>query len=175
MGKRSGNLGGSKTLIAFSTNSVTIVPMEKLSYQILVDLDVFKALTARLESEGQTQNDILRDLLGIDSPFEAEEPNARYFTVADALGRVSYPGQFYSRGLALPNETELRARYKGAEFRARIVDGNWVSDGHQYDSPSAAAGHITSTTVNGLRFWEGKRPGDRGWRRLDVIRDSQRK
>ena len=39
-------------------------------------------------------------------------------------------------------------------------------------SPSAAAGAITETTVNGWRFWEGRLPGDKGWRRLDVVRNT---
>ncbi len=141
-------------------------------YEIIVDLDVFKALTARLEQEGQTHNDVLRDLLNLDSPVEAEGPDSPLGKLADQLGRMSFGTGFYSRGLTLPDGTELRARYKGREYRARIEGGHlFTEDNEQHDSPSAAANHITSTTVNGLRFWQGKRPGDNTWRRLDVIRD----
>jgi hypothetical protein len=175
MGRRSGNGGGDQSL-ALSEISDTIVSMSKLSYEILVDLHVLKALTARLECDGQNHNDVLRDLLGLDSLFESEEPNAAFSTVSDAIGRVAHPNQFYSRGLALPEGTHLRARYKGTEYWAQIENGNWISaDGSQHDSPSAAARHITATMVNGLRFWDGKRPGDTGWRRLEVIRNLQRK
>lgn len=145
-----------------------------MGFTIETDLDVFKALTALLTDEGQTHNDVLRDLLNLDSPIEPE-PNAGPLNVlADHLGRASAAGGFYSRGLTLPNGTKLRARYKGKEHLAEIKRGAFVTaDGCEHDSPSAAATHITSTTVNGLRFWEGMREGDRGWRRLDAIRDSK--
>lgn len=149
--------------------------MVKLSYQISVDLDVLKELTARLETDGQSHNDVLREILSLDSPSETEVFEAPFSELADTIVKLSFPGQFYSRGLALPDGTELRARYKGREYTSTIRDGKWVDhEGRQQVSPSAAAGKITSTVVNGLRFWEAKRPGDNGWRRLDVIRDSQR-
>lgn len=145
--------------------------MAPLLYSLSVDLDVYKALTARLESDGQTHNDVLRDLLNLDSLTEPEAVNP-YGAVTDLLGKALHAGQYFSRGLALPNGTELRARYKGREYRAQIIGEHWVSaDGEQHESPSAAAGHITGNNVNGLRFWEAKRPGDAGWRRLDSIRD----
>lgn len=150
--------------------------MVKIGYTISVDLDVFKTLTARLEQEGQTHNDVLRDVLQLDAIVETDEAEPPYSVVADALNRSMNSGRFYSRGLVLPDETLLRARYKGQEYRARIEDGCWLAeDGSQYESPSAAASGVTSTNVNGLRFWEAKRPGDAGWRRLDVIRESARK
>ena len=141
-------------------------------YSIDVDLDVFKALTARIEEAGQDHNDVLRELLNLDSPTEAEPPENIFGRLADTLSR-SYPvapGQFYSRGLTLPTGTELRARYKGQQFSARIEDGRWLdSENREHSSPSAAARAITDTSVNGWRFWEAKRPGDQGWRRLDVL------
>lgn len=145
-----------------------------MGFTIETDLDVFKALTALLTDEGQTHNDVLRDLLNLDSPIEPQSNVGPLNVLADHLGRVSAGGGFYSRGLTLPNGTRLRARYKGKEYFAEIKDGAFItSDGHEHDSPSAAATHITSTTVNGLRFWQGMREGDRGWRRLDAIRDAK--
>lgn len=146
--------------------------MPNLAYQISVDLDVFKALTAQIQSEGQDHNDVLRDLLRLDSPIEAELPNSR-FEAVNILARAAYSGQFYSRGLVLPDGTVLRARYKGVQYNAAIRNGRWWSDDEkEYSSPSAAASAITETTVNGWRFWEGKLPGDKGWRRLDIIRNT---
>ena len=148
--------------------------MDAKAYSIDIDLDVFKALTALLDEEGQTHNDVLRDLLNLDSVTEAEPPAAPFTLVSDQLARATTGNNFYSRGLVLPNGTQLRARYKGQEYDASIRDGNlYTEDGESHDSPSAAASHITSTTVNGLRFWQALRPGDRGWRRLDVIRDAK--
>ncbi|MFN4221851.1 MULTISPECIES: DUF2924 domain-containing protein [Novosphingobium] len=146
--------------------------MVKRPYQVDVDLDVFKALTALIKTEGQEHNDVLRELLNLDSVLEAESPEP----ITDPqliAARFNHPGQFYSRGLVLPNGTKLRARYKGVQHFAEIRDGRWFADdGAEFSSPSAAASAITRTTVNGWRFWEGMLPGDNGWRRLEVIRNS---
>jgi hypothetical protein len=146
--------------------------MSSHRYPIEVDLDVFKALTAKIEAAGQDHNDVLRELLNLDSVTEADLPDNVFGRIAETISRSysAVPGQFYSRGLALPSGTELRARYKGQQFSARIEDGRWLdSDGQEHSSPSAAAKAITDTSVNGWRFWEAKRPGDRGWRRLDIL------
>ena len=147
--------------------------MVKLSYQLSVDLDVLKALTAKLETDGQSHNDVLREILNLDSPVKTEDSDTPLSALADTFAKFSLPNHFHSRGLALPDGTALRARYKGREYAAAIRDGKWFDhEGRPQVSPSSAAGNITSTMVNGLRFWEAKRPGDKGWRRLDVIRDS---
>ena len=144
--------------------------MKKYSYLIDVDLDVFKGLTARILAEGQDHNDVLRDLLGLDSPIEADQPESHFSLIADVLSKPAATSGFYSRGLLLPNGTKLRARYKGSQYFATIVDDNWIdSSGGQHASPSAAAKAITETSVNGWRFWEAKRPGDLAWRRLDIL------
>lgn len=144
--------------------------MTRLRYQIDVDLDVFKALTAQIQAEGQVHNDVLRDVLNLDPPVESEIPDTPISFLSHAISSSMYAGQLYSRGLTLPNGTELRARYKRQQYSAQIADGKWFNlDGLEFTSPSAAASAITGTTVNGWRFWEAKRPGDRGWRRLDIL------
>ena len=149
-----------------------------VTFNIQVSLAVFKALTSRLE-EGQTHDDIIRDLLELDSVTELEPPNpfesmqevTSNFT--RALGGPE--AGFYSRGLWLPNGTLLRARYKQRLYEARIAQGKWIgSDGVEHGSPSAAATAITSTNVNGLHFWEAKRPTDNGWRRLQAFAADKR-
>ena len=144
-----------------------------VTFNIPVSLTVFKALTALLE-EGQTHDDILRDLLQLDSPAELEKPNpfAQFEEISSNLARGigGAVGGFHSRGLWLPNGTLLRARYKGRLYEARIAEAKWIdSTGGEQSSPSAAATAITSTNVNGLRFWEAKRPTDNGWRRLEAF------
>jgi len=149
-----------------------------VKFQIDVSLPVFKAMTARLE-EGQTHDDILRELLEIDSIVEPE-PEQQMNAVSSfgegfqqALHEQSGRGGFFSRGLCLPNGTQLRARYKGKEYRAKIVKNQWISErGVPQTSPSGAATTITGTNVNGLRFWEAKRPEDGAWRRLDILAQS---
>jgi hypothetical protein len=146
----------------------------KLSYAIDVDLEVFKALTSRISVEGQLHNDVLRDLLGLDSPMEPGEPESIVDSVFDEVekAKARFSGVFHSRGLSLPSGTALRAKYKGKTFYAKIIQGSWIdNDGKEHSSPSSAAGYITKTMVNGLRFWEARCPGDSGWRRLDIVRD----
>lgn len=149
-------------------------------HTVHVDLEVFKALTVRLEYEGQTHNDILRELLGLDSIIEETPPEpaivnalAALSKSADQFGRPAEHG-FFSRGLFLPHGTKLRARYKGKQYLAAIQKDHWVDQTGQIQaSPSAAATAITDTNVNGLRFWEALRPGDTTWRRLEFIRNRQ--
>jgi len=148
-----------------------------VTFSIQVSLPVFKALTARLE-EGLTHDDIIRDLLQIDSPVEPEREGAfQSVTVfqenfAKVLHEQSGRGGFFSRGLWLPNGTRLRARYKQKEFLAEIRDNFWLDENGRHSSPSAAATAITGTNVNGLRFWEARRPSDTVWRRLDALVES---
>jgi hypothetical protein len=150
--------------------------------KIEIDLDVYKALTSRLELESQTLNDVLREMLDLHSlvelltpqeesrqfALEAASLNARVFESSTSVqGWV--PG-FYSRGLVLPDGTALRARYKGKEYRAKIEGSRWVDqEGGYHHSPTAAAKAVTGNSVNGWRFWEACRPGDDKWRRLDLL------
>ena len=149
-----------------------------ITFNIPVSLTVFKALTARLE-EGQTHDDILRELLQLDSPAEPERHNPfahfEEVSVGIARGIGGAMGGFHSRGLWLPSGTQLRSRYKGKLYEARIAGTKWLdSTGEEHSSPSAAATAITSTNVNGLRFWEAKRPTDSGWRRLEAFVEDKR-
>jgi hypothetical protein len=144
-----------------------------VNFTVSVSLPVYKELTRRLE-EGLTHDDVIRDLLALDSPVEPENEMAvltSLLTVGTLknFGALNREG-FHSRGLWLPNGTILKARYKGSEYAGRIHANRWLDDDDkQHTSPSAAAYAITNTNVNGLRFWEGRRPEDVVWRRLDVL------
>lgn len=136
-------------------------------------LECYNALTARLTHEGQTYDDLIRNLLEVDSVIEPDVVPAPYSVVAEILDRArsAAEGGFASRGLYLPDGTLLRARYKGKLYTARIVDGDWSDpNGEIQSSPSAAATAVTGTNVNGLRFWEAQLPGEKGWRRIEVLR-----
>ena len=128
---------------------------------IEVDFDVFKALTMRRASEHVTENDVLRQILGLPSrktsPAETPGPG---------------PGDWVTKGVRFPTGSELRARYKGQTHLARIEGGALVLGGRRYDSPSAAAMSITETPVNGWTFWEYRFPGQSGWKILKSLRKS---
>jgi hypothetical protein len=145
-------------------------------HTISVTLPVLKALTDLLIADDQSYDDVLRELLKVDSVVEPErEVDARYTKLASAITphleaetRFQHGKGFVSRSLFLPEGTELRARYKGKLYQAVIRNEYWIGPaGQVWKSPSAAATAITDTTVNGLRFWEAKRPGDTIWRHLD--------
>lgn len=140
--------------------------------QIDVSLEVYKALTERLRYEGHRYDDVLRDLLDLDSPVELDRSGPDRFESVSAAMMRGLEGNiaFHSRGLRLPNGTKLRTRYKQREYLGEIVDGEWLDEnGHRQSSPSAAATAITGNNVNGLRFWEALVPGDTSWRRLDSL------
>lgn len=128
-----------------------------------IDFEVFKALTIRRETESVTYNDVLRRLLGLEVSEKREQMQSSAELGAGA-------GGFNLRGLVLPNGTKLRVIYKGTLHTAEIKGNRWVDErGNEHASPSAAATHITGTTVNGWRFWEAKRPSDPTWRKLDAF------
>jgi hypothetical protein len=64
----------------------------------------------------------------------------------------------------------IRARYKGAAFRAHVRrDGRIRFQGRIYASPSAAGRAVSKHPCAGWWFWKYERaPGD--WVRLDVLR-----
>jgi hypothetical protein len=142
--------------------------------QIDVDFEVYKALTAMRQSENHGYNDVLRELLNL-SPKIVHHLQAQGAATGvpsgsgPSLNVNPIPG-LHSRGLFLPEGTELRATYKGAQYFGQVRDGVIFSQGGKmFTSPSSAASSITKTTVNGWRFWEAKRPNDLSWHRLDQL------
>lgn len=133
--------------------------------QIEIDFEVYKQLTARRLHEEHSYNDVLRELLNL--PAQASE------AIGPSSATPSLPGE--ARGFALrtgtlPDGTQLKAAYKKTEYRAEISNGRWIDEaGNEHSSPSAAASAISNTNVNGLRFWQAKRPQDRDWTRLDIL------
>src|SRR6267378_6592726 len=113
---------------------------------INIDFDVFKALTARRESEDVSYNDVLRDLLEL-------RPNK-----ISAITEDGQPGDWVTNGVRFPQGTEFRANYKGQTYRARVEGGALLLDGKKYSSPSLAGVSITDYAVNGWHFWECKFP-----------------
>lgn len=133
---------------------------------IEVDFDVFKALTLRRPSESVTENDVLRELLGLPPAARAQSSAL----AASAAGVVSEPGAWITKGVRFPAGTEFRAHYKGETHVARVQNGALVLNGQRYDTPSAAAMAITGSPVNGWMFWECRLPGHTGWQMIKALR-----
>ena len=162
--------------------------------QIEIDFDVFKTLTSMRQSEADSYNAVLRRVLKLPNKNAlltaagggaadiiaeyASGSRPRNAIAAAAEGREwgAVPNALLPEGAwfdntLFPNGTRFRATYKGRTFTAEIRDGCWIdSDGTVRTSPSAAAGAISNTTVNGWRFWHGLLPETSNWRRLDEFK-----
>ena len=66
-------------------------------------------------------------------------------------------------GIAFPNGTEFRCKYKGYCYYAQVCDGALMINGNRFLSPSAAAVTITRNAVDGWLFWDCKLPGNSSW------------
>lgn len=128
---------------------------------IEVDFDVFKALTLRRPAEHVSENDVLRELLGL--PPSGAQPRG---STPDAL----VTGEWVSKGVRFPAGTEFRAAYKGQTYLGRVENGALVLNDQRYDTPSAAAMSITGNPVNGWTFWECRLPGQPAWRMAKTLR-----
>lgn len=125
---------------------------------IEIDFEVWKALTHRREHETHSYNEVLRELLGL--------PILPPSVAALSADDVQEAGRTLG-GRYLPNGTRLRSKYKDAWFYAEITDGRLIGEnGKTYGSASAAARAVTNNNVNGLSFWEVRRPADNEWRKL---------
>ena len=121
-----------------------------------IDFEVWKALTAQLESPSDSYNNVLRRILELPGrePVRVAPPEA---------------GSWQVGGVTFSHGTEFRGRRKGKTHSARVDDGALVYDGRRFDSPSAAASAIAEHAVNGWKFWECHLPG-RGWTMIDSLR-----
>ena len=126
---------------------------------IEVDFDVFKALTMRRPSEDVSENDVLREILGL----PARKQGA-------VVGTPSSPDDWVVKGARFPAGTEFRAKHKGQIFLARVDSGALVHNGKIFNSPSAAAVSITGNPVNGWNFWEARLPGRTNWTMMRALR-----
>lgn len=146
--------------------------------QIDVDFDVFQALTQLRRNEEDSCGDVVRRLLMVAEHVPAtadvgDQVRNRPLNVLMKLkvgAEVSGAGAWIGN-VFFPEGTQFRATYKGRSYRAEIKQGEWIDEnGVRRQSPSEAAGAISSTKVNGWRFWYSKRPGDDEWIRLDELR-----
>ena len=127
---------------------------------ITVDFEVFKEITARRTNEVVTENDVLREALGLDKKASPKPTSGE-----------SGPGGAVFKGVTFPEGTQFRASYKGRTYTAEIRNGVWTdSDGSVRNSPSEAAVKITGKPWNGWRFWHCKRPKDKHWVLIDTLR-----
>jgi len=136
-----------------------------MAFTIDVDFDVYKAVFTRRANETMTENDVLRELLGL-PPRQAIDPLEPPSTNNESTSLTDW----IVKGTRFPTGTEFRSSYKGRTYTGRVNDGALLVDGKSFDSPSAAAVAITSNPVNGWRFWECRLPGKSTWQLIDSLR-----
>ncbi|HEX8238355.1 MAG TPA: hypothetical protein VF574_01290 [Allosphingosinicella sp.] len=141
--------------------------------QIEIDFEVFKALTARLASETDTYNEVIRRLLSL--PATEVTLRVGEFDMpgqpAVLQGLLGQTGGVWFSNVFFPDGTMFRATYKGRTHRARIQNSQWIDElGIVRTSPSDAASAISNTNVNGWRFWFVRRPQDEDWARMDTLK-----
>lgn len=128
---------------------------------IEIDFDVYKAITARRSSEAVSENDVLRNLLGLSTKARSASATAMPEDAAD---------DWVAKGVRFPAGTEFRGNYKGQAWLGRVERGALVVNGRRFATPSAAAGFITKTPVNGWTFWESRAPGQASWQIIKALR-----
>ena len=130
---------------------------------IEIDFDVFKELTMRRKTPEMTNNEVVREALGLD-------PTSRRVGSLNGIER-SDGRPWVSKGVVFPHGTEFRATYKGQVYRAKVEEGALMYDGKRFTSPSPAAMAITGTQINGWPFWECKMPGSQRWTPIARLRE----
>lgn len=128
---------------------------------IEVSEDVYRGLQALARPFEDEPNDVIRRLLdaSIVQPKEGERETGQ----KPGADLVSHVGR-------VPHGSRLRARYRGREYNAQVLDGQVVWEGRRFESLSkAAVAVIQSTgssrgTENGWRFWEVEDPKSGEWK-----------
>lgn len=126
-----------------------------------VDFDVFKELTVRRRSESMTENEVIREVLGLSRPTAHAKVG-----VPPSSGGASW----VSKGVVFPHGAEFRATHKGQQHTGTVQNGALVVAGKRFASPSAAAVAITGNPVNGWMFWECLMPGTTKWKTIAELR-----
>ena len=135
-----------------------------------IDIDVHKCIEAGRESFGESQNDILRRLLGL-------SPKKRPNGARPAVQTNKNAKAWFGKGITLPHGTQLRMEYNGHRHLGEIRDGEWLVEGKRFRSPSAAAGGVARTragkrpSLDGWIYWHVKRPTDGQWILLKAVRE----
>jgi hypothetical protein len=122
--------------------------------QIEIDVEVNKRIEAARISFSESENQILRRLLGVN--------------VFD--GKAASGGKPWSDyGVVLPHGTQLSMNYNGATYNGTIIDGAWFVEGQTFTSPSGAASGVARTkaggrtNLDGWKYWSVKLPESSDW------------
>jgi hypothetical protein len=135
---------------------------------IEIDFEVNKLIEVERKSFDDSPNAALRRLLKL----KGNESSA-------SEKKTSSQGRAWSEdGVNLPHGTSVRMLYGRSNqlFEGEIVDGRWVVNGRNFDSPSGAASELAvtkrgkKTKLNGWNYWEAKLPDGTNWISINAMR-----
>lgn len=130
--------------------------------KIEIDIEVHKRIEIEKRAFSESENSVLRRLLGIDLSE----------SIAPSRGRP-----WSGKGVTLPHGTQVKMEYNGRHHAGRIDEGQWLVEGQAFSSPSAAAGGVALTkagthpSLDGWLYWRIKLPGQEKWTPLKELRD----
>lgn len=123
--------------------------------KIEIDFDVYIYLQNQRNGFNETENDVLRRILKIDTPQIISENRGE---------------SYHTGGVNLQVGLKLRKTYKNVDLEAKVTDRGIMFDNQIFKSPSAAGCVATNTSVNGWIFWEYFDEDSNQWKVLDNLR-----
>ncbi len=147
---------------------------------IEIDLEVHKRIELARKSFGESDNAVLRRLLGIAEVAAGIAPASLQSSAAKPVTSNGGARNWTMDGVSLPHGTRMRMTYNGQTHEGSVDDGSWIVEGKRRSSPSDACrvartkeGHPPS--LNGWKVWQVLRPGDREWVSLQRLRNEARR
>lgn len=143
--------------------------------KIEIDFDVHQRIEAARKSFDDPPNAALRRLLGL--PKQALSTNdATERMRGEVTGRPN--AEWRSKGVALPDGTELHVDYSEVSASGRVDGGRLSFHGKTFRTPSAAVMSVVGTArgsavsaINGWKYLYARLPGEDNWMPLDKIRE----
>ncbi len=147
--------------------------------QIAIDFDIHKRIETERRSFDETENEILRRILGLPENLTPTPSGYGTEKSVDRGLEQSFARSWWRKGVELPEGTRLRLVYPGVHASGRIRNGAWDIEGERevFRSPSKSACTIVSKnrgreiSLNGWLHWEARRPSDSDWVLLNALRD----
>ena len=144
--------------------------------KIEIDFDVHQRIEAERMSFDDPPNVALRRLLGLGPPKQAPIALDATERLPNEIGERPN-AEWRSKGVALPDGTELQVDYSEVRVSGRVVGGRLSFDGEPFRTPSAAVMSVVGvargspvSAINGWKYLNARLPGEDKWMTLDKIR-----
>lgn len=145
--------------------------------KIEIDFDVHQKIEAARKSFDDPPNAALRRLLDLGPPKQALSAND---ATERMRGNIAGPpnAEWRSKGVVLPDGTELLVDYSEVSASGQIVGGRLSFHGKTFRTPSAAVMSVVEnargsavSAINGWKYLYARLPGEDNWMPLNKIRE----